>query len=338
MAELPPDAPGAQPNPDEGPSAQPPTTATQAPAQPAPPPVIDPKPDVAGGVLGTAVIRDRRQEIFTSGYSDDCVQAASYDLRVANTKMILPRGRRIPDGSIHDRPFVLQPGDVAFVSTDERLRMPEDLSGNISIKFTYAIRGILVLTGMIVDPGYGSDLNEGRRLHFVIANVGQEPLPIHPGTDRIASIQFLPVLAGKDKTPSSAHRLAKSPSLIDDLFIEHELPLGLSFFESQARLERHVDQLDTKIDESVRGLGQVVLFGYFLLATVIAGVVLTFLLGWVNDSTLQRRLRLAIDLLPHNLYGVISLIVIGLMIFVGLPYLITRASRVALSRQRSSRR
>ena len=66
-----------------------------------------------------------------------------------------PSGRRYKRGSKRDQPVILRPGEVAFFSTAERLCIPWDVCANIGIKFGYARRGVLILTGLLVDPGFG---------------------------------------------------------------------------------------------------------------------------------------------------------------------------------------
>jgi deoxycytidine triphosphate deaminase len=288
-------------------------------------------PEVAsGGVLGKNWIHARNLEIFAAGFQQGSVQGASYDLRVANTKMILPDGTRIPEGQYFGQPFHLQPGDVALVSSLERIHMPPDLCGAISIKFSYASKGILMLMGMNVDPGYGCSDPEGMRLHFILANMSTSVLSIRPGEDRIAALQFFPVLAGEtNEAPAITLAPPVAPGIIEDLFNRATLPLGLSFVQKQAELESEVQRTKAKVDEHVRGMTQVVMFGHFLLGTAVVGAVLSLILGWVGDSTIQDRVRALVDLLPDTLFGFLSLFVSVVAVFVLLPLIISRTVTLA---------
>jgi hypothetical protein len=107
-----------------------------------------------------------------------------------------PRGRRYGRGSLRKEPVVLKPGDVAFVSTRERLCLPWDLAGFVGAKFTYARKGVLIMTGVSVDPGFGLELINGQwtakndeRLHFVLANVGSNDVTLKPGDQPIATLR-----------------------------------------------------------------------------------------------------------------------------------------------------
>jgi deoxycytidine triphosphate deaminase len=245
-----------------------------------------------GSVLATSEIRRRAGEIFSSGWEEASLQAASYDLRIAPVLLILPDGERYNEDRPRRESFVLKPGDVALVSTVERIKVPWDLIGNISIKFSYARRGILILTGLIVDPGYGSANLDGERLHFVIANTSTEALPINPGVDRIASLQFITLCGEPDQD--------KAVSSVDwerELFeAEPEPKLALGFFEELAGVRHRVDRFEA----SIRGTRDVVFFGVFLIAaTLFAGFTTTILL-LASAETLSARVEAIVNVLPSS--------------------------------------
>src|SRR3954468_23857384 len=87
--------------------------------------------------------------IFMDGSWDEkCLRSAAYNLRVAPDYLIGPDGKRFwpdePNGRcLKTSPFALKPGQVAFVSSVERLCMPFDVAGNIAQKFGVTRRGIL---------------------------------------------------------------------------------------------------------------------------------------------------------------------------------------------------
>src|ERR1700676_3917347 len=139
-------------------------------------------------------------ELFRENSWDPAnIRAAAYDLRIASDFIIVPdpnfpSGRRYRRGENREKPVILRPGEVAFFSTTERLCMPWDVSANIGIKFNYARRGILILTGLLVDPGFGMKrvddvwlAKQDERLHFLVANVGPNEIVMIPGKEKIAS-------------------------------------------------------------------------------------------------------------------------------------------------------
>jgi deoxycytidine triphosphate deaminase len=108
----------------------------------------------------------RAEKIFKDKTWDEKnVRGAAYDLRVADDFLVVPskdgpngKGyRKYKKGEKRDTFIVLEPGDVAFISSYEKIHMPWTLAGNIGIKFGLARNGVLILTGLIVDPGYGME-------------------------------------------------------------------------------------------------------------------------------------------------------------------------------------
>jgi deoxycytidine triphosphate deaminase len=275
-----------------------------------------------GCVLGSDEIRRRvieEKSIFVQEtWDEENLRPAGYDLTVAPDFMIYPDGHgswsRVQESGKCSE-FTLQSGDVAFVSSREKLRLPWNLSGQVSGRFSYLQQGVLILAGMIVDPGYG--LNEdkaadGERLHFWIANVGERALTIRPGRDHIASIQFFPVLGSTLRTRYNTGRE------IDQQYFQHPHDLfALGFFsrmtqfkqETEAmdrrlqqateRIEHDLSQRMSKLDKRVDGLAdemsgvtkgtnQVLLFGIVLLLVTFIGVVLSTalaMLGGDNAAT-----------------------------------------------------
>ncbi len=275
-----------------------------------------------GGVLGQSIILSRHEEIFASGFRQESMRTASYELHLAKTKLILPNKKRYPENDIYEGPLVLQCGDVAFASTVERLHVPNDLCANLSMRFSFASKGVLALNGMIVDPGYGSDHEGGSRLHFILANVGERAIYVNLCSDNderflgdsIAAIQFLPVSTSPGAA-IAAPTLSKSPPVIDELFRNDELSLGLSLFTTQREMREKIEALDRDIKNDVRGLNNVVTFGHFLLGTAVVGVVISFLLSWLSSS----RAKATVDLLSHHTGVATELLLIFIVVFITIP-------------------
>jgi deoxycytidine triphosphate deaminase len=169
------------------------------------------------GLLGAIEI-ERRLAAETIFRPDTWVNAnlrgAAYDLRAARDGLNDPGGVRYPPGE--ERPEAtlrLNQGDAALLSSVERFCLPWDVAGLMGVKFNLARRGVLMLTGVSVDPGYGLEFEgAGRwvakadqRVHFLVTNVGNRPVDIELGTQAVASIQFAYVTEPDD---DRKHRLA----------------------------------------------------------------------------------------------------------------------------------
>lgn len=226
------------------------------------------------------------------------LRPAAYDLRIASDLLILPKGTRYwlegpPGQRRRTRPFVLKPRDVAFVSSVEEVRMPTDLAGNVTPKARQERQGMLIMGGMLVDPGYRG------RLHFQLANVGDEDFVIIPGETTLASLQLLQVEA------PSVNVSLKTPGyddLLEHLF-RHDAkdplpPLG--FFSNVDKLTEQVTEQGSKLDSTSRSMDQLLVFGVFLVSitlfTVAAGVLIDAIAGGsikdAADATTQAELTI----------------------------------------------
>ena len=69
----------------------------------------------------------------------------------------------------------IPPGQLALLITSERVNMPLDTIGFISMKFKYKMRGLINVSGFHVDPGFRG------RLKFAVFNAGNKPAHFSPG-------------------------------------------------------------------------------------------------------------------------------------------------------------
>ena len=98
-------------------------------------------------------------EVGISGFSPECLQPASYDMRVGKEGYTTALGAvsRIAEGS----PLCIQPGDFAVVLTHEALRLPLNYMGRFGLRSYYARRGLVGTVGPQVDPGFVGKLAVG---------------------------------------------------------------------------------------------------------------------------------------------------------------------------------
>jgi deoxycytidine triphosphate deaminase len=247
---------------------------------------------------------DPERQVFRPGSWDGgCVRGAAYDLRVAPDYLILPDGSRFwPDALDPVKrtlfaSFEIKPGQVAFVSSAEQLWMPWDLAGNIAPKFRLALDGLLVMGGMLVDPGYGRfrmdgsnpvSRKEGERLHFQLANVGAASFRIVPNETSVAAIQFVEVCGNPRKeSPNEAElsvgalRVPTSDRLLRDFFhsgATEPLP-QLEFFskttevrQQVANLERSVETNRIELNASDKSIDRIIVAGFYIVLITIFSV------------------------------------------------------------------
>ena len=235
-----------------------------------------------GGVLSDLAIYEMVHSngagelIVRETFDPDCLAPASYNPRIARDGLITPSGDKFKPGC--DGPWptkvVLYSGDAAMFSTVEQFLMPANVAGNITVKNRQATNGLLLLSGLLIDPDYGADTkddeNPGRRLYLHVANIGKEPITIEPG-GQIARIQFLHVYGGQ--RVSSAQ--PASPPQIEAADWNSQQQPSLGFLTDLKELKETVDRVSYQ--------AQIVIFGgIFVLTVTLIGVVLAFVLAIVS--------------------------------------------------------
>ncbi|MDQ4213722.1 dCTP deaminase domain-containing protein [Microbacterium sp. ASV81] len=251
-------------------------------------------------------------KIFVPGTWDSSqIRSSGYDIRVARDLMVLPGedgrvGRVFREGEFHNAEVLLQPGQSAFFSSEEKLQLGWDLTGTIGAKFALSAKGLLLLTGMIVDPGYGlrrSTSGEwfspgADRLRFIVANVGPATIVFRPGVDSLAAVQFTKI----PTVPEQMRREVRSigfDSLADSLLSEdRQNDAGLAFFRSVRDLRVNVEDIDARVTKAVSTVedydkrldriesatNTVVLFGVYLIAVTILGIVVGNFPSWMKAA------------------------------------------------------
>ena len=89
------------------------------------------------------------------------LQGASYDLSIGGECLVSNSDQKIlllPNSkdSLH-----LQAGDFALVLTKERVKVPLNITGVIGMRSSLARKGLILLAGMQIDPGFNGHLRFG---------------------------------------------------------------------------------------------------------------------------------------------------------------------------------
>jgi deoxycytidine triphosphate deaminase len=251
--------------------------------------------DSSGGVLSDAAIRSEvgKGRLIIEGFDKSQLEPASYNVTVARDGLITPGGEEVrPDsGDVHLQKIALDSGDTALFSTIERFQMPASVAGNITIKNRFANKGLMLLSGLLIDPGYGDGTVEGKpgcRLYLHVGNISSERIWITPGEEQIARIQFLRVSAGD---------LPKK-KIADSLWKDQRQP-SLSFLTELKDLKDKVERTSYRSE-------QVVLFGFVVLAVSLIGISLSTILSIGQSTELIKELH---RLKPGSSGGVVLLAV-----------------------------
>lgn len=175
--------------------------------------------------------RDKLKERATAGLFEDgdfdlgSLQQCSYDLRLGEEVYLL--GRNAPERLSDRRPYLsLAPGQFALLTSYERLNMPADLLGFITIRATYKMQGLVNISGFHVDPTFRG------RLVFSVQNAGATDIKLRYRERMFAF--FADNIEGNIGEPRTRRQ--------DGIALEHVQALGGSSI-SLMRLQKELQQL-----------------------------------------------------------------------------------------------
>jgi deoxycytidine triphosphate deaminase len=259
---------------------------------------------------------DRHDNIFRAGsWTKANVRGPGYDLRLAGDLLVYPVAPGAPNYRVVDRhstevtEFTLAPGDAALVSTIEKLSLDVTIAATIGHKWLFAARGLLMLTGNAVHPGYGRRYDaekrlwspkEDERLHFVVANVGPDDISLRKG-DRIAYLQFFSVEPAEQAIGPGvegfellrdrlfSYQNQGSPAIHEVAYFRTVRGIGERLRSSEERWQASLTKIEHRTAEHEVAINRqtdvtslIIVFGVFLISATLLGFVLTTLAGLVE--------------------------------------------------------
>ncbi|MDF2234547.1 hypothetical protein P2H44_18455 [Albimonas sp. CAU 1670] len=135
------------------------------------------------------------------------VEAAGYRLSVGCEYFINGSGSSTSNKLDRGRSFVIQPGQFAYILTDERVYISKSAIGFISIRASLKFLGLVNVSGFQVNPGYSGNLI------FAVFNAGPKHINIRHG-DEIFSIWIADLDA---EVPHSFTETGKIPNDLDHI-------------------------------------------------------------------------------------------------------------------------
>jgi dUTPase len=132
--------------------------------------------------------------IIKNGKKASC-EGIKYDFILSSMALTVELGRpREIDQSKENAN--IQPGEIAFVMTEESLDLPDNIYCQLSTKRKLSMDGIVILGGLIIDPNYKG------KLIFGLYNISPRVYPLLPGRKLVAGV-FYKVDKKSNRTPES---------------------------------------------------------------------------------------------------------------------------------------
>lgn len=104
-------------------------------------------------------------DLEIGNFDEVSLQAASYDGRVGGRALLGGADSEIDVA--RSRSLVIRPGDFILLTTREKFKLSDDLAGNLGLRSYYGRKGLVLLAGLQIDPGF-----EG---HLVIGGYNAAP-------------------------------------------------------------------------------------------------------------------------------------------------------------------
>lgn len=167
-------------------------------------------------------------------FDSDRIEDAKYMLSIGDEIYVSEEeGRKTAQRLKEGESFAIDPGQFAFVLTDEMVHLPPEVLGFISIRATVKFLGLVNISGFHVDPGYRG------KLVFSVFNAGPTRIQLKRG-ELIFSIWLADLSA-----PTSRK---KSITGYNDIPSKLITPIA-GKFTTAYQLEKEVDSLKDAITD-----------------------------------------------------------------------------------------
>ncbi|MCK4815523.1 dCTP deaminase [bacterium] len=104
-------------------------------------------------------------ELEIKNFDEVSLQAASYDGRVGDRALI--GGADLETDVAKSRSVMIRPGEFILFTTREKFKLSDNLAANLGLRSYYGRKGLTLLAGLQIDPGF-----EG---HLVIGGYNAAP-------------------------------------------------------------------------------------------------------------------------------------------------------------------
>jgi len=204
-------------------------------------------------------------EIVINPYEERNLQGASYDFALGGEALVSNSDEKLLLAPDRSTSLHLNPGDFALVLTKESVKVANDIAGVIGMRSALARRGLILLAGMQIDPGFQG------HLRFGLYNASPRRITLDYN-DGLCMIEF--------------HRLSgpvKNPQPLNRELVEGRIPesdrayLRTLETTSLSDLGQNMRTLSQNVDTLAR---QIKWMAFFVVPTILAilGLVLAIVL------------------------------------------------------------
>lgn len=223
------------------------------------------------------LLKDKEiQDVIESGglgitpFDPERLQGASYDLSLGGEALVSGHERKVILASGSGQMLHLEAGDFALVLTKETVKFPDDMAGVIGMRSSLARKGLMLLAGMQIDPGF-----EGH-LRFGLYNASPRRITLDYD-DELCMIEFHKLNGPVDRPA------ARNVDLIEGRIPESDRDFLMSLeTTSLSDLASNVKTLSTNVAMVSNQVGLLFKIVVPLIMATFAGVVVAVIVALLN--------------------------------------------------------
>jgi len=93
-----------------------------------------------------------REDLIINNFSEDCLEPASYDMRLGERALISHREDEI--NVERENSITILAGEFALLTTHESVKLSKIIAGHIGLRSYFARKGLVLLAGIQIDPTF----------------------------------------------------------------------------------------------------------------------------------------------------------------------------------------
>lgn len=203
-----------------------------------------------------------KREIVLDPPDFERIEPASYDVRVGNSAFASSSKERV---NLKEKGLlIIEPGEFAVLESRERIELNHRTAAQIGLRSEYARRGLLMLSGPQIDPGFVGIL--------VVRVVNLAPKPIAlPHEAPFLTLQFFRLAHDVEKPYSGPQQGQGGLSArdIQELVDTEGLTLG-QVMKTLSTLAKDVAELRGSVSRLAWSIPGIILFGIAVIGVIVA--------------------------------------------------------------------
>lgn len=205
-----------------------------------------------------------RGELVIEGFEEKCLQGTSYDARIGREVHVSHCEESVVFTDTK-KSVTLKPGEFALLVTHEKFRFPMDIAANIGPKTYFTRKGLILLAGLQIDPGFSGALG------LAVYNSSPKGIVLEH-LQEICTVQFFRLNSPATKAPPVIRELQEGrlPRVDKDYFRDEFETQSLTEIGKELRqLVQNVDQLTQNVSALSKSVSNLQKIGWPLAVSVV---------------------------------------------------------------------